>query len=185
MLGGGTAGAGRLDETRAGVDFGYQTRTGSGVSAFVSGSAVAVDDTDGANRDGSLYTIEAGISRAFGARGTLGFVLSGENYDAAREDFSYTSLEARLTHEIDITGGISLSSSAFVETYDQDTATPGFPDTRQETEYGVDFRAEKTDLFIAGRFTPYVEVGASRRESSFEAYSYDDLRFGAGIESAF
>ncbi len=177
--------AGALQEQRRGLGGRLERRTGAGLAFSVEGEVAEVDYHDAAERDGTLSEGRIVLSRSFAARGVLSLGLAVEGYAAAREDFGYGSVEVRLTHRLDIRGGISLTSSAAFEVYEQEAATPGFAERRSETERSLDLRIEKNDLFIAGRFTPYLDLSLARRESSVAAYSYRETGLGVGLASAF
>lgn len=174
-----------LFETRIGVNVTYETRNTSGQSLFFAASFSDVDAKDIEARSGELLNFRTGVASTFGARSSLSFLIGVQLRDAVRNDFGYSSAEALLAHQVDIEGGISLTTAIRFEVFEQDERTPGFTENRVETERGINMRIEKNDFFIAGRFTPYLEVGYARRESSIDAFSYDETRLGLGVSTAF
>lgn len=185
VLTGATWRAEQLQDTQVGLGFGYQRVNARGRVLFARGTISRFEAGEGSARDGALFSLTGGISRPFGGLGSLEATLGLERMEARRGDFSYLALEARLTHSVDVEGGFSMTSSVFAETFRQDEPAPGFASFRDEAGYGVDLRVEKNDLFLAKRYTPYVELGLAHRESSIRAYSYDETSVGIGLSSAF
>ncbi|MEO1470243.1 MAG: hypothetical protein AAFV86_14415, partial [Pseudomonadota bacterium] len=58
------------------------------------------------------------------------------------------------------------------------------PERRRDVEFGGDVTVTKNDLFLLGRFSPFVSVGLSRRESTIDIFSFTEGRFFFGVERA-
>ncbi len=52
---------------------------------------------------------------------------------------------------------------------------------RREVEFGADLDVLRNDVLIWGRYSPFVAVGVSRRESGVDAFWYTERRFLFGL----
>lgn len=174
-----------LKEARVGTGLTYEARTASGRSYFASGNTAHLEDLENDAGSGTVAKFRMGLAQSIASTGSFSFAVGAEVRNAEREDFGYSSVDVLLAHKVDLEGGVSLTGSLHFELFEQEAPTPGFLEERVETEKGISLRAEKNDLFIANRYTPYFQIGFSRRDSSISAFSYEETRLEAGISSAF
>ena len=126
-----------------------------------------------------------GAARSVGGRGSAGAAVSAERLEAEAAFESYTTFGAEVFGSLDLGLGLDASARAYVLNQDFDARIPGLLEARDEWEYGLDLDLTKTDVFILGQFSPFIQVGYSRRNSNLDAFSYGDYRFNLGIRKAF
>lgn len=174
-----------MSEEYIGIGTGVSWRTQAGLTTAleVDFQDVSFDryPDDGAQRTNASVT----VVKPLRGRDQVAVKLSYQRQNADRADIAYDYAELRVGRRTEIGSGFLLEPSVFAEGFWQEEATAGLAETRTEHEFGVDLRVDKTDTFIFGRFTPYVEVGFSKRTSSIDAYSYRDTHISAGLTSAF
>ncbi|MHA6346425.1 surface lipoprotein assembly modifier [Roseivivax sp. CAU 1761] len=174
-----------LTETRVGVGSGIQVRRDSGLTTAVSLSFQDVTLAKYSDAKAARTNVSFEVIRPLAGRDQLTLGVSYQRQNADRGDLAYDFAEIRASRKTETAGGFVLEPSLYAQIFRQEDPTPGLPRSRSEEEYGVDLRVEKPDVFVFGRLTPYVEVGASKRNSNFDAYSYRDVRINAGFSSAF
>lgn len=150
-----------MSEEYIGIGTGVSWRTQAGLT-----TALEVDFQDvsfdrypdvGAQRTNASVT----VVKPLRGRDQVAVKLSYQRQNADRADIAYDYAELRVGRQTEIGGGFLLEPSVFAEGFWQEEATAGLAEVRTEHEFGVDLRVDKTDTFIFGRFTPYVEVGFS------------------------
>ncbi|AWI86873.1 hypothetical protein CEW88_24240 (plasmid) [Alloyangia pacifica] len=172
-------------EDRLGIGAGVSWRTASGLTTTLEAEWLDVDLERYPGIDVQRASAKLTVIRPLRGRAQIGGSLSLQHQEAERDDLSYDYAELRLAGRVEVGGGFLLEPSAYAAAYDQIGANPILGEARHETEYGLELRVDKTDTFLFGRLTPYVQIEAARRESTFDAYSYRDLRLSAGLTSAF
>lgn len=174
-----------MSEEYTGIGSGVSWRTEAGLTTAMQADfqdvSLARYPDGGARRTNATFT----VVKPLRGRDQVAVKLSYQRQNADRGDLAYDYAELHIGRRTEIGGGFLLEPSVFAEGFWQEEATPGLAETRTEHEVGVDLRVDKTDTFIFGRFTPYVEVGFSKRTSSIKAYSYRDTHISAGLTSAF
>ncbi|SDH74508.1 surface lipoprotein assembly modifier [Alloyangia pacifica] len=176
---------GEMIEERFGLGAGVSWRGASGLTASV--ETEVMDVTLGSHPDIDVTRASARLSviRPLRGRTQIAASLSLQHQEADRDDLSYDYAELRLGARSEVGGGFLIEPSVYAASFDQIGATPLLGKARHETEYGIELRIDKTDTFLFGRLTPYVQIEAARRDSNFDVYSYRDLRISAGLTSAF
>lgn len=162
-----------------------ETRTPDGYSFAASGFGGWFKDRLEIGRSGPEAGLRLLAARSLGGRSAVGVIGDVQRLNADAEHQARTLLRGEVFGRADIGFGLDARLSVFALRERWDGPAPLFVDTRDETEYGADLRLAKRDLFLLGRFTPYVETGVSRRDSSIDAFAYDEVRFSIGVERAF
>lgn len=157
----------------------------SGLSLFASGAAGFVDDHLAETRDGRTARLRGGVAKSLGGRSILGLALNGEEFDAEEGFESYLTLGAEMFGSTDLGAGVDAFARVFFLKQDYDARNPLHFERRKEEEYGFDLEVSKADIFLLDHFTPFVRVGFSRRNSSIDAFSYNEYRFNVGIRKTF
>jgi hypothetical protein len=119
--------------------------------------------------------------RAFGGQRRIGVAVSGEYFDAGSDAFGYRDFGVEAFGSTEIMGGFTIAPSIFARRYAAFGAAPFFDDARAETEVGADLDVLRNDVLIWGRYSPFVAVGVSRRESVIDAFSFTERRFLFGL----
>ncbi|MBE9639958.1 tetratricopeptide repeat protein [Salipiger mangrovisoli] len=172
-------------EDRYGLGVGVTWRSVSGLTTTLEGELMTVDLGSVPEVDVTRSSARLSVIRPLRGRAQIAGSLSLQHQQAERDDLSYDYAELRLGARSEVGGGFLIEPSVYAAAFDQVGASPVLGKTRNETEYGIELRIDKTDSFLFGRLTPYVQIEAARRESNFDAYSYRDLRLSAGLTSAF
>ncbi|WP_353476255.1 porin family protein (plasmid) [Salipiger sp. H15] len=176
---------GDMVEERLGLGAGVSWRSAAGLTTTLEAELVDVTLERYPDTEVTRASAQLSVIRPLRGRAQVAGSLSLQHQDAARDDLSYDYAELRLGGRTELGGGFLIEPSVYAAAFDQVGATPGLGEPRYETEYGLDLRLDKTDSFVFGRLTPYLQIGVARRDSSIDAYSYDDLTISAGLTSAF
>ncbi|WP_226628839.1 porin family protein [Alloyangia pacifica] len=176
---------GEMVEERLGLGAGVSWRNALGLTTTLEAEWHDVSLGRYPGVDVQRASARLSVIRPLRGRAQIGGSLSLQHQQAERDDLTYDYAELRLAGRVEVGGGFLLEPSVYAAAYDQFGATPGLGKARYETEYGLELRVDKTDTFVFGRFTPYLQIETARRDSTFDAYSYRDLRIGAGLTSAF
>lgn len=174
-----------MTEERFGLGAGISWRSASGLTTALEAELMDVTLGGFEGEDVTRASASATVIKPLGGRAQIAASLSLQHQAAWRDDLSYDYAELRLGGRTEVGGGFLLEPSVYALAFEQVAAGAGFSETRSEREYGLELRIDKTDTFVFGRLTPYVEIAAARRSSSIDAYSYRELRIGAGLSSAF
>ncbi len=186
LLGGASYRAGEKAEEWTGIGTGLQWRMTSGLTTVLQFEAKDVDIGTDIIEEANRYLMSAKLVKPFGGRGETSLHLTLQHQNALdRDDLDFNWGELRLGHSVEIAGGWRIEPSIFGQKYQQLSESPGLGMAREETEYGVDLRVQKTDTFIFGRLTPFIEVGYSSRSANIDVYSYEDKYLNLGLTSAF
>ncbi len=186
LLGGASYRAGEKAEEWTGIGTGLQWRMTSGLTTVLQFEAKDVDIGTDIIEEANRYLMSAKLVKPFGGRGETSLHLTLQHQNALdRDDLDFNWGELRLGHSVEIAGGWRIEPSIFGQKYQQLSESPGLGMAREETEYGVDLRVQKTDTFIFGRLTPFIEVGYSTRSANIDVYSYEDKYLNLGLTSAF
>ncbi|ANT63628.1 hypothetical protein AYJ57_24430 (plasmid) [Salipiger sp. CCB-MM3] len=174
-----------MTEERLGLGAGISWRSASGLTTALEAELMDVTLGGFEGEDVTRASASATVIKPLGGRAQIAASLSLQHQAAWRDDLSYDYAELRFGGRTEVSGGFLLEPSVYALAFEQVAAGAGFSETRSEREYGLELRIDKTDTFVFGRLTPYVEIAAARRNSSIDAYSYRELRIGAGLSSAF
>jgi len=172
-------------EDRAELRGALEWRHPDGVAVFGSGAIGLVDHHAAEFRDGTSMRARLGVARSIGGRSILGVALLAERLDADGAFESYTTLGGESFGSTDLGAGFDAAVRIFLLNQGFDARAPGFLERRDEWEYGFDIDLAKADLFVFGQFSPFVRAGFSRRDSSIDAFSYNEYRLDIGIRKAF
>lgn len=177
--------AGDHFEDRIEIRTGAEWRDRSGLALFASGAMGMVDDHLSDFRDGTTMRLRAGAAQSVGGRSSVGLALSAEKLDADAGFESYTTPGAEVFGTTDLGFGFDVAGRIFILNQVRDQRNPLFFKKLDEWEYGFDFEVTKTDFFLFEQFSPFMKVGFSRRDSSIDAFSYDEYRFNIGVKKTF
>lgn len=176
---------GRAFEDRVELRGSIEWRNPSGLALFGSAAAGMLDDHQSEGRDGVVLRGRMGIAQSFGGRGTLGFATFAERQDSDAEFESFTTAGIETFAITDLGFGLDAVGSLFLLNQEFDARIPGLLEKRDEWEYGVRIELTKADIFLFGQFSPFVQLGLARRDSSLDAFSYNEYRFSVGVRKAF
>ncbi|MEO1471811.1 MAG: tetratricopeptide repeat protein, partial [Pseudomonadota bacterium] len=156
----------RLDpiEDIATLNADIEYRTESGFSYGATGAVGGVRERFGAKQEGLQAEAGMRVTRSFGSRAAVALLLSGERRDVGAPDRNYWDANARVVGILEIEGGFTFDAALFVENRLFDGIGAVIPERRRDVEFGGDVTVTKNDLFLLGRFSPFVSVGLSRRE---------------------
>lgn len=160
-------------------------RSRSGLSLFSSLAAGLVDDHLSDNRDGDTGRLRIGLAQSLGGRSIAGLALFGERLDADARFESYLTLGGEIFGSTDLGSGFDANARIYLLEQDYEARIPSLLDIREEREYGIELGITKTNVFVFGQFTPFIKLGYSRRNSTIDAFSYNDYRIDVGLEKAF
>jgi hypothetical protein len=172
-------------EDRVELRTGAEWRDRSGLALFVTGTVGTVNDHLSNLRDGTSARLRTGLAQSVGGRASVGLAFSAERRDADAGFESYTTLGPEVFGTADLGAGIDVTGRVFVLNQDHDQRNPLFFEKLDDWEYGFDLEFTKTDFFMFDQFSPFARVGFSRRESSIDAFSYNEYRFNIGFKKAF
>jgi hypothetical protein len=175
----------RRFDTRTGVELTAERRGAGGVSVFGTVEWLDIDNHVTQGLDGDAVFASLGASRTLGGRAAIGATLFGERRRAKSAFDEYDRYGLTIFGDVEPGFGLRLSGSVFAARRDFRNPNPLFADDPDEIEYGTTLRFEKSDLFLARRFTPYVEVSARRVSSGISAFSFDERSLRVGVEKAF
>ena len=177
--------AGDHFEDRVEFQTGVEWRNKSGLALFATGSAGIIDDHLSDFRDGRLLRLRAGLAKSVGGRASVGLALSGEHLDADARFESYTTPGAEIFGTNDFGYGIDAAGRIFTLNRVYNQRNPLFFEKLNEWEYGFDIEVTKNNFFLFDQFSPFLRVGFSRRNSSIDAFSYNEYRFNIGFKKTF
>jgi outer membrane protein len=177
--------AGTHAETRTGVEVALERRSATGLSAFGRAGWTKIDNRLNDGLAGDSLELRLGISRSLAGRATVGTAVFGERRSAERTLEEYRRLGLSVFGSVEPGFGLIVDASAYAAVRDFTSPNPLFVDDPDEVEYGAMIRVEKSDLFLANRFVPYVEVKAARVNSGIDAFSYTETRTAIGVRKAF
>jgi hypothetical protein len=176
---------GKHFEDRVELRSGLEWRSRSGLALFSSMAVGLVDDHLSDFRDGGIGRMRVGLARSLGGRAIVGLALFGEHLDADARFESYLTLGGEVFGSTDLGYGLDANARLYFLDQDYEARIPSLFDAREEQEYGIDVAFTKTDFFVFGQFSPFVKVGYSRRNSTIDAFSYNEYRVDIGLEKAF
>ncbi|MHA7875944.1 surface lipoprotein assembly modifier [Roseivivax sp.] len=174
-----------LSETRVGMRSGVSFQRASGLRTTLEAGLQEVRFGREGDQEATRGQIALEVARPLEGRAQLSLEGSYQRQNAEDPSQAYDFAELRLGYSKEFAGGWRVAPEVYLQGFRQEEPTAGLSERRIETEYGVEMRIEKTDVVLLGRFSPYVDLGAARRESSIEAYGYRDLSLGAGLTNAF
>jgi hypothetical protein len=176
---------GRAVEDRLELRGTVEWRDPSGLALFASAAAGMLDDHQSEGRDGAVLRGRMGIAQSFGGRGTLGVAAFAERQESDADFESYTTGGIEAFGITDLGFGVDAAGSLFLLNQEFDARIPGLLEKRDEWEYGARIELTKTDVFLFGQFSPFVQLGFTRRESSLDAFSYNEYSVSLGVRKAF
>ena len=175
---------GQRYEDRYFVEVRADTRDQQGLSIFGGAQGGWAENRSTDALSGWTGKARMGLAQSIQGRGSVGVVLEVDRrWSEAGED-SYTEGTLTIFGGIDAGSGIRLDGRGFVSQLVFDERREIFAEKRQETEAGLSGRATKTDWFVLGRFSPFVEAGISRRSSTIDAFGYDEITLSFGFARA-
>lgn len=175
----------RYYEVRHGVELRLDHRRNTGLTLFGSMALFEVNNRVNDFLDGSQVNASVGIQRGFGGRLTMGGTAFGEWRNTEREFDTYLRYGASIFGDAELGFGLNLRGSLFFARRDYSTPNVLFVNNPDEREVGGTLRVAKTDLFLASRFTPYIELSGRRVESGIDAFSFRETGLTVGVEKAF
>ncbi|MBO9408312.1 DUF560 domain-containing protein [Shimia sp. R9_1] len=177
--------AGSKYEDRLGLIANFERRGQEGGSVF--GRATFFDVSNARNEalSGHITSASLGVRQAIGGRAILGISgrIERENVPSAQEDAVTTQITAFGTFEMKY--GLTAQPSLYFRYKDLKNPSPILPASPDEKTYGARLRVEKNDWFIAGSYTPFVEVSYEETRSDIAAFSYTETRSQIGITRRF
>ncbi len=177
--------AGRHYEDHFGLEILGERRSLLGGSAYGRLSYAQVDNHLDSGLDGTNLRAMAGFRRSIGGRAVVGTELSYERRGTDEETLEYQTYEWSVYSTVDIRNGWTLRPRVFLRHKDFINPSAAFQADRDEMIYGGSLRVERSDLFIAGAYTPYFQIDAERGNSDIEAFSYRSLGVQIGVERRF
>ncbi len=176
---------GKYYEDKSGLELAFESRSDSGFSVFGLTSLSYVNNTLGANRDGTLGLAQFGIRQSIGGRSSIGLTLFYNSKDVDSYTEHYNLYGARLLATVDVPYGITLRPSIFFEKKGFPDPSPIFIGNPDEKSLGAGLRIEKNDVFIGNGFSPFVDLGYRRTKSGIAAFSYTESKYEFGLERRF
>lgn len=172
-------------EDRIGLEGAFERRTAMGFSVFGSVYYAKLFNRADDTLDGSLARASLGARRSLGGRAAIGLAgyLEDKRVDANLED--YRILGARVFGTVDVPMGLTLRPDVFYERKSFRNPSPLFTANPDERSYGAGLRVEKNDFFVAGGFSPFLDMRYRRTKSDIAAFSYKELRGEFGFERRF
>ncbi|MCV6596141.1 MAG: tetratricopeptide repeat protein [Mangrovicoccus sp.] len=172
-------------ENRFGIEAALERRSATGGSVFAGLTALAVDHRAMPDLDGASTTWQIGARQSLGGRAVLGLAAFGEHrrVDAGFEGYDtyglrlFGRLNAR--YGLQIEPSLSWSRKAYLE------RNPVFTGNPDESRWYATLRVEKSDLFLAGAFSPFLSVDYEWVESGIEAFSFEDAGVQIGLNRQF
>ena len=172
---------GRRLEEQVSLISGAEHRSIGGTSIFFSGSAGRVTNTV-SDRSGYRFSGRGGVAQSFGGRGFVGVAVSAERLDAEATFESFVEWRGEGFGQVDLRGGYQLKTTTYYLEQRFDSEAPFFSEIRRDSEVGLSFRALNRNWYFFGIFSPFAEVGFSRRTSNIDAFGYDEIKLTFGIE---
>ncbi len=177
--------AGEHYEDAFGVEVQGERRSLIGGSAYGRLSYAQIDNHVSSGLDGSQLKGLVGFRRSVGGRAVLGTELAYERRNTDTASFAFQSLEWSVYSTIDVKNGWTFRPRVFVRHKDFLNPSAAFQADRDEMIYGGSLRIERSDLFIAGAYTPYLQIEAERGRSDISAFSYRSVGVQFGVERRF
>lgn len=115
----------------------------------------------------------------------MGAEIAYERRNTDTASLAYQSLEWSVYSTIDVQKGWTLRPRLFVRQKDFRNPSAAFQADRDEMIYGGSLRVKRSDLFIAGAYTPYFQIDAERGRSDIAAFSYRSVGVQFGVERRF
>lgn len=172
-------------EERAGLEAALERRNATGGSVFAALSALSVNNRQTDDLDGSATFWQIGVRQGFGGRGIIGISAFGEvrNVEAGFE--GYNSYGLLLFGQYNARFGLEISPELSWSRRDFTDSNPIFTGNPDEDRWEASLRIEKSDLFIAGGFSPFVEAEYERVDSGISAFSYTETAVRVGLNRQF
>ncbi len=177
--------AGRHYEDQFGLEVVGERRSLLGGSAYGRLSYAQVDNHLNSGLDGDNLRAMAGFRRSVGGRAVVGTELAYERRDTDEETQAYQTYEWSVYSTVDVRNGWTLRPRLFLRHKDFMNPSAAFQADRDEMIYGGSLRVERSDLFIAGAYTPYFQIDLERGNSDIDAFSYDSVGVQVGVERRF
>lgn len=177
--------AGDHYEDAFGLEVQGERRSLIGGSAYGRLSYARIDNHVSSGLDGSELKGLLGFRRSVGGRAVLGTEIAYERRNTDTASLAYQSLEWSVYSTIDVQKGWTLRPRLFVRQKDFRNPSAAFQADRDEMIYGGSLRVERSDLFIAGAYTPYFQIDAERGRSDIAAFSYRSVGVQFGVERRF
>lgn len=177
--------AGQHYEDQFGFEVAGERRSLLGGSAYGRLSYAVVDNHLNSDFDGNRVRGTVGFRRSLGGRAVVGTELAYDRLDTDNETHAYQTYEWSVYSTVDIRNGWTLRPRVFLRHKDFINPSAAFQADRDEMIYGGSLRVERSDLFIAGAYTPYFQIDAERGNSDIEAFSYRSFGVQVGVERRF
>ncbi|CUH54177.1 porin family protein [Shimia marina] len=175
-------------EDRAGLELAFERRSLVGGSAYGRVSYVAVDNARDDGRDGTDFETTLGFRRSVGGRAIVGGEISYQ--DRRTDDFiplvkgsKYYTIS--LYSSVDVGGGWTLQPRVFRRFQDAQETFPNLINNPDAYTTGASLKVERSDIFLPGGYTPFLQVEYERQRSGMDAFSYDSHSVQIGIERRF
>lgn len=175
----------RQFESRTGLELRTDRRSPTGRVTYGTLTYQDINDHLSDGRDGDLIRAGLGVRKGFNGQRSLGLSGFVEQRNADNDIDSYERFGLSVFGDIQPGFGLTLQGSLSASWRHYPTRNFILVDDRDEVEYAGILRVEKTDLFLASRFTPYVELEARRLNSDTDAFSYTETSVQVGVEKAF
>lgn len=168
-------------EDKFGLHGVFERRSLMGGSAFGSLSYFDINNEFDENLSGASSSGSIGYRKSFGGRAILGVSAQVERKKVLNslEDAQTSQITAFGTFEL--MGGITAYPSIYYRYKDvknPSSAMVGNPDQRST---GARLKIEKSDWFLAGGYTPFVELSYEDTRSDISAFSYTEGRVQIGL----
>lgn len=176
-------------EDQFGLEAAFERRGLMGGSAYGRFTFANADNHNSGALDGTHGTAMLGFRRSVAGNAIVGGELSYQRRE--REGFTsmgegdYESLQLTAYATLDVRNGWTLRPRVFVRQKNVMNQGGLLIGSLDETAYGGGLRVEKSNTFLPGGYTPYVEVNAERGESGIDAFSYRSVGVELGFERRF
>lgn len=177
--------AGKHYEDQMGLEAAFERRSLLGGAGYGGLSFATVDNHIKSGLDGRRWTGLVGFRRSVGGRNIIGTELAFERRETDDRYQGFQSLTWSAYSSMDLRQGWTLRPRVFVRYKDFLSPSPAFVGNPNETSFGAALRVEKSDVFIAGSYTPYVQVDVERGVSDISAFSYRSVGLQIGLERRF
>lgn len=172
-------------EDQFGVEVAGERRSLLGGSAYGRLSYALVDNHLNSDFDGNRVRGMVGFRRSIGGRAVVGTELAYDRLDTDNDTHAYQTYEWSVYSTVDVRNGWTLRPRLFLRHKDFINPSAAFQADRDEMIYGGSLRVERSDLFIAGAYTPYFQIDAERGNSDIAAFSYRSVEVQIGLERRF
>lgn len=176
---------GRKAEDRYGLRLTFERRNLLGGSVFGSASVAQLESARAIALSGRVVTGELGFRRSLSGRASIGTSLRYEDNRLEDSFADYKDSQIRVFGSIDVAFGLTLSPTLYARYRDYDAPSPVLTASPDERGIGIELTVQKSDVFIADGFSPFVRISYERTKSDVDALSYTETGFQLGLERRF